>query len=181
MLLLIQVSVCLEYYIKDYLSDRYVTSEEKRNESPYFSRHAKPDLFDITENPSGPEFNIIKALSAKENIEKQHRNTVPNSDLFDDKIVYTGNVMEIAPYKDTLIYFPFYQGTNQFIYLANGEHPNQFKMMHKNKCISYNEEESVFELLDCDDSIKISWFSLVPPHEYKGQIEPANSPFGKLE
>lgn len=167
MLLFLMNLNCLEYYIKDFNSDRYMSSEEKDNESPYFSLHAKPDLFNVSDNPSGERYNIIKALSAKNNVKNTHKNTVPHADSLNDLDDYIGSVLEVAELKDTLIYFPFYKGVNQYIGLVKTDIPEKFKMMHRGKCIGYDERRFVFHLVDCHDADEVAYFKLIQPQNYK--------------
>lgn len=166
MLFYISLIKCLEYYLKDYFSENYVTSEENNYEAPYFSKIAKPDLFDITDDPSGPEFNIIKALTADQKPENQHR--YPRLHSESTKNDYSGFVITIADMLNTLIYFPFSKKDNQYLTLVKSETPDKFKIVHKRSCVGYNKEEQVFELVNCDNKNRVSWFSLVPKFKYKG-------------
>ncbi|EJW03478.1 hypothetical protein EDEG_02174 [Edhazardia aedis USNM 41457] len=152
---------CLEYFIKDYYTDRFLTSEEKGNQSPYFSKKARPDLFDVNESQLGNNKGVIKALSAK----PTSFNSIKNPETEKKGLDSSFSVLTVGPSKKTVIYYPFYDGLEQFMYLKKADSVNKFKIMHEDSCIGYNENVFVFELVDCAGP-NVSYFSLIPPQDY---------------
>ncbi|KAM0673072.1 hypothetical protein GVAV_003418 [Gurleya vavrai] len=156
----------IEYFLKDYFHNRYVSSEEMYGQAPKFSEKARPDLFEIHENASGIDKNIIKVLSVK--YSDDH---VKNEELLEVPFTSGHNshgsmVLDISPNKNTLIYFPFYEGKNQYIEVVKGDAEDKYRLMHDDKCIGYNNDVNIFELVSCQDIYKTQWFALIKPKDY---------------
>ncbi|KAM0677769.1 hypothetical protein BDAP_001618 [Binucleata daphniae] len=153
--------------------DRYITSENLNGKAPTFSDKATPDLFEIDSNISKGNDGMIRVLTMKygdkHNLEKQF----PETPLTSEPTKYGVMVMDVTPYKNTVIYFPYYDGINQYIKLEKGDSENKYKMVHRDKCIGYNENIYIFELVNCDDPILVQWFKLEIPFDHNKKKEKA--------
>ncbi|KAM0687809.1 hypothetical protein COBT_000944 [Conglomerata obtusa] len=144
-----------------------MSSEELSGQAPTFSDKARPDVYDIKEGNTGIETDVIKVLTATNTAMPSLSGQPSASQTSTDQENLGSMVLEISDYKDTLIYFPFYEGVNQHITLVKGDDENKYRMMHKDKCVGYNESIAIFELYNCSDFERTQWFTLVPPFDFK--------------
>lgn len=112
---------------------------------------------------------MIKVTNLKYSDHHSFEKQFPETPLTSKPSDFGFSVLDVTKEKGTVIYFPYYDGINQYISLEKGNDENKYRMVHREKCLGFNESIHVFELVDCNDEVLVQWFKLVEPFE-KNQI-----------